>query len=337
MESGGIRYFFIMKALALLSGGLDSILAARLILDQEIEVVGVGFSSPFFSSRRGRQSASALGVEFRSYDISKEYIDILLRPKYGYGKNCNPCTDCHRLMVSIAGRHMEEIGAAFIITGEVIGQRPKSQTRDALNAVAKAVKPGLILRPLSALLLAETIPEKEGWVDRSKLLNLSGRSRKIQFALAERYGLKDYSSPGGGCLLTDSSYCRKLMELRSEEGWDLDELELLRVGRHFRIRPGVRVVSGRNDQENHELLRLAKNRDYLFQACRNPGSLIVLRSRRKVSREDINTAASICARYSKGKRDGVSDIGFRSGAEKEEVERVPAIPMPPEELNGLRI
>jgi len=239
-----------MKALALLSGGLDSILAARVIMDQGIEVVGISFSTPFFSSERGRRSALELGIDFRSYDITAEYIGILSHPRYGYGRNCNPCTDCHRLMVLVAARKLEELEASFIVTGEVVGQRPKSQTRDALNAVAKVISTKLLLRPLSALLLSETFPEKEGWVDRSKLLSLSGRSRKAQLALAAEYGLKDYSSPGGGCLLTEPGYCRKLLELKEKEGWKIPDLELLRVGRHFRIPSGARVVSGRDDRDS---------------------------------------------------------------------------------------
>lgn len=326
-----------MKALALLSGGLDSILAARLIMDQGIEVIGVGFSTPFFNSERGRRSALELGIYFKNHDITDEYIGILSHPRYGYGKNCNPCTDCHRLMTSIAGRQLEELAASFIITGEVIGQRPKSQTRDALNAVAKGVPTGLLLRPLSALLLSETIPEKEGWVDRSKLLSLSGRSRRVQFALASQYGLKDYSAPGGGCLLTEPGYCRKLMELKDEEGWNIDDLELLRVGRHFRIHPGARVVSGRDDRENRALMKLVVDGDYLFQAARCPGSLIILRCRDELSPGDIAAAAAICARYSKEKEEVVLEIEYWKGREKTGEKQIPASPMPDEDLNEFRI
>ena len=326
-----------MKALALLSGGLDSMLAARLIMDQGIEVIGVSYSTPFFSSERGRRSALELGIDFQSYDITAEYIGILRHPRYGYGRNCNPCTDCHRLMVSIATRKLEELAASFIITGEVVGQRPKSQTRDALNAVAKGTSPGLLLRPLSALLLPETMPEKEGWVDRSKLLSLSGRSRKDQFALAARYGLKDYSSPGGGCLLTEPGYCRKLLELKEQEGWKIPDLELLRVGRHFRISSGVRVVSGRDDQENRALIKLARENDYLFQAARRPGSLIILRCRGKLSPGDISVSAAICARYSKEKEESVFEIDYWRGGERKEVKQILASPMVEEELNSFRI
>jgi tRNA-uridine 2-sulfurtransferase len=326
-----------MKALALLSGGLDSILAARLIMDQGIEVIGVSFSSPFFRSARGRISALELGIDFRSYDISDEYIGILNNPRYGYGRNCNPCTDCHRLMISVAARKLEELEASFIVTGEVVGQRPKSQTRDALNAVAKVIPTGLLLRPLSALLLSETIPEKEGWVDRSKLLSLSGRSRKPQLALAVEYGLKDYSTPGGGCLLTESGYCRKLLELKEKEGWRIPDLKLLRVGRHFRIPSGARVVSGRDDSENRDLIKLAEENDYLFQATIRPGSLVLLRCRGEHSPGDLAIGAAICARYSKEKEDPIFEIDYWRGGERNEVKQIPSSPMVEEELNSFRV
>lgn len=290
-----------MKALSLLSGGLDSILATRLILDQEIEVIGVGFSSPFYTSSRGRRAAAGLEIPFYSRDLTEGMIAILNNPIYGYGKHLNPCTDCHRLMVATAAGLLDELGASFIFTGEVLGQRPKSQTRDAINAVAKGVGRGLLLRPLSALLLSETIPEREGWVDRSRLLGIFGRSRKIQFDLAEQYGLSDYSLPGGGCLLTEKSFCRKLKELKEHEGWEEAELNLLRVGRHFRLPPGGRVVSGRNQEENEELEKLAQEGDYLFQAAEHPGSLILLRKRGPVTDRDRDLAAAICLRYSKDK------------------------------------
>ena len=240
-------------------------------------------------------------------------------------------------MVSIATRKLEELAASFIITGEVVGQRPKSQTRDALNAVAKGTSPGLLLRPLSALLLPETMPEKEGWVERSKLLSLSGRSRKDQFALAARYGLKDYSSPGGGCLLTEPGYCRKLLELKEEEGWKIPDLELLRVGRHFRISSGVRVVSGRDDLENRALIKLAEENDYLFQAARRPGSLVLLRCRGEDPPGAIAAAVAICARYSKEKEEPVFEIDYWRGGERKEVKQISASPMEEEELDGFRI
>ncbi len=310
-----------MKALSLISGGLDSMLAARLILDQGIEVTGVGFSSPFYGSRRGRRAAESLGTPFVSRDITREMIEVLSNPAHGYGKHLNPCTDCHRLMVSTAAGMLEELGASFIVTGEVLGQRPKSQNRDALNAVAKGAGRGLLLRPLSARLLPETVPEREGWVDRSRLMGISGRSRKVQLELAERYGLTGYQSPAGGCLLTEAGYCRKLKELREHEGWVPEELNLLRFGRHFRLPSGGRVVSGRNREENEILEKLAREGDYLFQAAERPGSLVLLRKPVEVTARDRELAAAVCLRYSKEK--GVPRLAlarWRPGEEKAIIE-----------------
>lgn len=289
-----------MKALILLSGGLDSILAAELIRQQGIETIGVGFKSPFFGCEKGRRAARELGMPFYYFDIASQLIEILKHPRYGYGKNLNPCIDCHRMMVREAFRRMEYLGASFVVTGEVLGERPKSQNHSGLNAVAKAGKEGLLLRPLSALLLEETIPEREGWVNRQELLDISGRSRKRQIELAARFGIKDYPSPAGGCLLTESGYCRKLLELKNKEGWKAEHLELLRLGRHFRLLSGNKAVSGRNEAENRKLHEIALPDDYFFQAVEKPGSLALLRAKGGSSGDDIKVAASICTRYSKG-------------------------------------
>jgi len=311
-------------------------LATRLILEQGIEVEGIGFSTPFFDSDRSRRSASRLGISFHSFDITTEFIEILKSPVYGYGKNCNPCTDCHRLLVSTAAGLMDELGASFIITGEVIGQRPKSQTRDALNAVAKGAPAGMLLRPLSAQLLAETVPERERWVDRMKLLRLSGRSRKTQLNMAAEYGLEGYSSPGGGCLLTEPGYCRKLMELKEREGWKVPELKLLRVGRHFRLPSGTKVVSGRDEEENRRLAELARENDYLFQATDRPASLVLLRGSSEIRPGDIALAAAICVRYGKEK-EGVVKIGYWKGSSEGKESVVTAQPPPADKLEQLRI
>ncbi len=307
-------------------------LAARLILDQGIEVVGVGFTSPFFGSDRGRRSAESLGIPFQSRDITDGLIAVLKEPRYGYGKNLNPCTDCHRLMVSTAAALLGELGASFIVSGEVLGQRPKSQTRDALNAVAKGAGRGLLLRPLSALLLSETVPEREGWVDRSRLLGISGRSRKVQLSLAERYGLTGYESPGGGCLLTEGGYCRKLKELKEHEGWGAGELNLLRVGRHFRLPSGARAVSGRDREENDELERLARPGDLLFQAARRPGSLVLLRKQGPLTARDRELAAAICLRYSKEKSPSRLEIACWGPDEAKQI-----ISALPEDISSLMI
>jgi len=326
-----------MRALALLSGGLDSILAARLIREQGVEVVGIGFSSPFFDCRKGEEAAREMEIDFHCFDLSARFLQMMEHPPHGYGKNLNPCVDCHRLMVKEAFSRMERLGADFVITGEVLGQRPKSQNRAALRAVAGAGAPGLLLRPLSAKLLEETVAEKEGWVNRSRLLGLSGRGRKKQLELAERFGIKNYSSPGGGCLLTESEFCRRLKELKKHEGWKRRRIELLRLGRHFRLPSGARAVSGRDERENKELARRAVVGDYLFQAAGRPGSLVLLRKKTKPDRKDLELAASICARYSKEKSSSELKIRCWKKNENGDERIINARPMVEEELEGMRI
>ena len=252
-----------MKALALLSGGLDSMLAAKLIQEQGIEVVGVAFTSPFFGPDKARRAAEWLGIPLHVVDITEDLIPVLVRPKYGYGRNMNPCIDCHTLMVRKAGELMKELGASFVVTGEVLGERPKSQNAAALRIVARdSGLEGYLLRPLSAKLLPPTVPEEKGWVDRERLLDIQGRSRKPQMALAEKYGLKDYPSPAGGCLLTDPGLSRRLKELLAENQTpEQRDLELLKYGRHFKSPEGTRIVVARQKEENEPLVALARPGD----------------------------------------------------------------------------
>jgi tRNA U34 2-thiouridine synthase MnmA/TrmU len=227
-------------------------------------------------------------------------MEVLKNPQYGYGKNMNPCIDCHGFMIRTAGEYMEETGASFIITGEVLGQRPMSQNRSSLDAVDKISGfRGLILRPLSAQLLAPTIPEEKGWVDREKLLDISGRSRTRQMELAEQLGISDYPSPAGGCLLTEANFSkrlRQLFQLRPEAG--PRETEILKHGRHFLIDSRALLVVGRKATENEALLELAEPDDYLLKVTTHPGPTSLLRYFGSPDQSDIPWAASITARYS---------------------------------------
>ena len=194
-----------MKALALFSGGLDSILAAQLLEEQGVDIAGICFESPFFSAQRAHQSARYIGLPLAVTDITEPMLTIVMSPRHGYGKGLNPCIDCHALMFRVAGEMLKGEGARFMISGEVLGQRPMSQNLRSLSIISRESGfDGLILRPLSAKRLPETIAEREGWVDRERLLDLSGRSRKPQIELAKRYGVEKYPSPAGGCLLTDT-------------------------------------------------------------------------------------------------------------------------------------
>jgi tRNA-specific 2-thiouridylase len=264
------------KAIVLLSGGLDSILAAKLLLDQGIEVVGLYFMTPFNTSQSdsdaqasmAAQAAKSLSMEFISCYLFDSYMNILINPRYGFGKNINPCLDCHILMAKEAKKLMDEVEASFIATGEVLGQRPMSQRRDTLHIIERdSSLKGLLLRPLSAKLLAETLPEKEGIVIRDRLLDISGRSRKRQLALAKEWAITQFSSPAGGCLLTDRNFARRLRDLLEfKSSITRNDIELLKLGRHFRLNPDLKVIVGRNDRENKDILKLASAGEALYLA-----------------------------------------------------------------------
>lgn len=261
-----------MKAIALISGGLDSALAAKLVKEQAIEVIGLRFKMPFCSNKSGSPAISDAGMEIREINIADAFLKMLENPSYGYGSNMNPCIDCKILMLRKAKGLMERYGAQFIITGEVLGQRPMSQHKQALETIARSAGlEGLVLRPLSAKLLTETIPEKEGWIKREKLLAFSGRGRKQQIELARTLGIKEYNQPAGGCLLTDPEFSKRLRDLVAHEGLSQNDIELLKIGRHFRISSETKLVVGRNEKENMDLLNLAREDDYLFMPKEIPG------------------------------------------------------------------
>jgi tRNA U34 2-thiouridine synthase MnmA/TrmU len=289
-----------IRALALVSGGLDSSLAVRLIQEQGIEVEGVSFVSPFFRPENAKEAAEELGIKLYIRDVSSEILEIVKNPRYGYGKNMNPCIDCHILMIKKAKELMERLRASFLITGEVVGQRPRSQNKQILEAIAKRADiQGKLLRPLSAKLLPITDPEKRESIDREKLLALSGKSRKPQLELAKRYHLKEYGTPAGGCLLTDSIFSRRLRDLLSHNEYTLDNVLFLKLGRHFRSSSGLKIVIGRNKEENKRIRSLAKKGDISFNVIGHKGPLGIVRG--LLDEATKEEAASLCARYSDGK------------------------------------
>ncbi len=296
------------RAIGLLSGGLDSMLAARLIKDQNIDVLGVAFVTPFFGPEKAQQAADRLQLPLRVLDITRPHWTMLQQPRYGYGKGLNPCIDCHALMLREAGKLMESVGAGFLFTGEVLGQRPFSQTRPSLRAVEKTSGYlDLILRPLSALLLPETRPEREGLVDRSRLLDISGRSRKRQMALAENYGLTEYPAPAGGCLLTDPIFSRRLKELLAHSPEpELREIELLKTGRHFRLHSRLKIIVGRNKKENEAIEGLAETQDLMARCLGFPGPLVLAVG--SSTAEDWEKAADMAAAYSDAPEDRMSSV-----------------------------
>jgi len=293
-------------------------LAARVLADQEIEVTGVTFQTPFFGPTRARSATNQLAVPLRVVDIGGAHLEMLKNPRYGYGKQMNPCIDCHALMLRTAGGIMEAEGYDLLCTGEVLGQRPMSQRRDALMAVGKlSGYGGYILRPLSAKLLPETIPEREGKVDRDRLLDIRGRSRKRQMILAEQYGIKDYPSPGGGCILTDAGFSERLRNLfATQEHVGLHDVELLKWGRHLRLPSGRRLVVGRVHADNLKLQELARGSDLLLRVKGIPGPTGLLAA--ETSQSEVELAANIVAAYSDAETD-TDAVVIVSGQENREV------------------
>ncbi len=255
-----------MKAIALFSGGLDSTLAIKLIIDQGIEVLAVNINTGFGSTKdrltHMQSMCDQVGAELKIIDIQSEYLqDVLFDPKYGYGKNFNPCIDCHAKMFAVAKRIMEAEGASFLISGEVMGQRPMSQNKDALQTVLNESNcNGLLLRPLSAKRLAPTIAETNGWVDREKLEGITGRSRDRQMELAKEIGLEDFESPGGGCLLTDEHFGKKMFDFIKYDTFEVRDIPLMKYGRHFRLSDGAKLVVGRDQAENAHLQNIMNDK-----------------------------------------------------------------------------
>jgi tRNA-uridine 2-sulfurtransferase len=288
----------ITKAISLFSGGLDSILAVKVIQDQGISVQGITFETPFFNARKARETAVHIHLPLLVVDITNPHLTMLKTPRYGYGKNMNPCIDCHTLMLHTAGKIMEETGADFLFTGEVLGQRPMSQTRQSLHIVAKnSGYANHIIRPLSAKLLAETRPEQEGKVNRQHLLAIQGRGRKVQMAMAKTYGVHYYPPPAGGCLLTDPMFSRRLKDLFSHDPeHDPRDIELLKYGRHFRSSKSVKIIVGRNQKDNEAMQKLIRKDDTVLCMDRIPGPLVMIPG--GGNEEGVEKAARLCVLYS---------------------------------------
>jgi tRNA-uridine 2-sulfurtransferase len=291
-----------IRALGLFSGGLDSMLAAAVLRTQGIDVGLICFVTPFFGAERARGSAAHLGLPLREVDLTEKFLPLIYHPPHGWGRGHNPCIDCHILMVREAGALMAAAGFDFLFTGEVLGQRPMSQNRGSLNLIAReSGLAHLLLRPLSAKFLKTTQPEAEGWVDRERLLNLSGRGRKRQMALASEYGITRYPAPAGGCLLTDPGYAARLKELLGHvREASRPDLELLKWGRHFRLAGGAKAVVGRTQRENEAILALRSPGDSLLKVDIYPGPVVLVRG--AASGQDLEEAAGLAAAYSDAPR-----------------------------------
>ena len=307
------------KAVALISGGLDSLLAAKVVMEQGVHVEGINFFTGFCveghthairkkdRDRPKRNNAlwvaEQLGIRLHIQDIVEEYKDVVLNPRHGYGANLNPCLDCKVFMVGKALEWMKANDFDFILTGEVIGQRPKSQRKDTMPVVSReSGAEDRLLRPLCARNLPETLPERAGWVDREALYDFSGRSRKPQMALARRFGFEDYAQPAGGCcFLTDESYSVKLQDLwdsRQRRDYDLDDIMLLKVGRHIRPSPDYKLIVAREEGENN-FLRGYRRRFVHLEPVSHPGPLVLVDG--DPSEADLELAARVAGRYSQGR------------------------------------
>jgi tRNA-specific 2-thiouridylase len=324
------------KAIALFSGGLDSTLAVKMLLDQGVDVEAINFVSPFCQCGRGgcdsAETANKLNIPLKIINVGSDYLRKVRKPLHGYGKHMNPCIDCRIFMLKKAKKYARQTGAAFLCTGEVLGQRPMSQHRQAFDTIEKeAGLKGKILRPLSAKLLPETIAEKKGLVNRERLMNVEGRSRKPQLQMAKKAGITDYPCPAGGCLLTDEEFAAKIRDLfQHKTRISLKDVLLLKTGRHFRHGKN-KIIVGRNETENNALLQKKNGGDYWFEA-QDCGSPITLLQGPK-TRESISLAAQLTAYHSDQKSGKVTIAIHKGRREKSTLVHVPTA----EEVHKLRI
>jgi tRNA U34 2-thiouridine synthase MnmA/TrmU len=336
------------KAVALISGGLDSLLAARVVMEQGVHVEGINFFTGFcveghthairkqdkLRPKRNNAlwSAEQLGIKLHIIDIIDEYKDVVINPKHGYGANLNPCLDCKIFMVSKAREWIEANGFDFIITGEVIGQRPMSQRKDTMPVVARdSGAEDRLVRPLCARNLPATYPEKEGWLQRDKLYAFNGRSRKPQMALAKQFGFEDYAQPAGGCcFLTDKQYSVKLSDLWSTRGkreYDLDDIMLLKVGRHLRPRPNFKIIVGREEGENRFMEGYRKRFTHMLSTS-HTGPLVLLDGE-NIRKDDLELAARLTARFGQGRDAELVSVEVHDKGVKQTMD---VVPMPAEQI-----
>ena len=294
------------KALLLLSGGLDSTLAGKLLLELGIEVDAINFVSPFccctpktLGCSAAKAAAEQLGIEVRVLATGAEYLETIKHPRFGRGSGMNPCLDCRIHMFTRTRELLAEYGADFVATGEVVGERPMSQRREAMALIEReSGLSGLIVRPLCAKLLPPSLPEQQGLVDRERMLSIQGRGRRPQMQLADDLGIKDWLCPAGGCLLTDPEFAVKFRDLLEHDpDFDAADARLLRHGRHFRLPGGAKVIVGRDDQDNAAIERAARPGDALLTPVDVPGPSVLCRE--PFCDDDVQTAAALLAAYSK--------------------------------------
>lgn len=331
-----------IKAIGMLSGGLDSRLAVKLVQQQGVEVTALHVYTGFCIANRNRRvgrfekpsarnealdAGATLDVPVDMVDVAQEYLSVVLNPRYGYGSGMNPCVDCRIFMLRKAKAHMQEVGAHFVFTGEVLGQRPKSQHQHQMRTIEReSGLEGLLLRPLSAKLLPPSIPEMKGWIDREQLLAISGRSRKEQIALADTLGITDFPQPSGGCcLLPDPNFSRRMRDYFGHYPQDAvtpDQMALLAVGRHFRLDQDAKVVLGRDEGENN-YLEMVANGEWRFRTIDHPGPTALTSDH--LTAHHVEQIASLTASYSDGKQESSVRVEVQHSGEIQIVD-VPPLP-----------
>lgn len=310
-----------IKAVGLISGGLDSTLAAKVVKDLGVEVYGVYFSMPWgcCDKTKAYEAAMSLGISFITLQLDERYLEVVKSPKHGYGSALNPCVDCRIHMFSRAGHYMREIGADFVFTGEVLGQRQMSQMRNSMKAVEKgAGLEGRLLRPLCAQLMEPTIAEEQGLIDRNQLLALNGRSRKPQYQLADQYEIKNFPQPAGGCLLTEQDFARRMKDVFKHGYRNFRETIALKWGRHFRLNDQFKIILGRDAEENESLIRYAHQDDFILQMVDNLGPTCILKGYNP-TQETFQLAAGFMQKFSKAKALPSVRVRYWSAKNKNEV------------------
>jgi len=316
-----------VRALGLCSGGLDSMLAGLVLREQGIDVAWVTFETPFFNAAKARKASKMTGIPLTVKPIFNVYMKMLKNPPAGYGKHMNPCMDCHGLMFKLAGELMQEKNFDFIFSGEVLGQRPMSQNKSSLGYVEKhSGFKGYIVRPLSARNLPPTIPEREGLVDRDRLLDISGRGRSRQIKLAEKFGITDYPAPAGGCLLTDKNFSTRLRDLfEHQTDCTEEELHLLKHGRHFRLNPDAKLIVGRTEQDNENILKYHNPAaDTVIDVKDYPSPIALVPHGAK--NDSIQLAAAICTGYSKAPKLSPVDVLIKTSGKIKAAQVIAILP-----------
>ena len=322
------------RAVALLSGGLDSNLAIRMMQEQGVEVEAIAVKTPFcdFDCGKGcghrvQEVALELGIKLKTVYFGEDYLKMLKNPKYGYGSGMNPCIDCRGMMYNAAKEHMEKTGADFIITGEVLGQRPMSQNGNALKIIENETQTnGKIVRPLSFRHLPLTEAESKGLIKREKLGDIKGRSRKGQLQLAKKFDISDPPNAAGGCLLTDPAFSIRVRDLYDHTRGtpDMNDIELLKIGRHFRLSDNSKLIVGRNKMENEILDSLKLDNDLIIEVSNHVGPTCILRTKKQLSsKKEIEIAASTALRYSDSPMDKLSSVRIKSHQYEKEIQVFP--------------